>query len=1295
MKSALRCCVAAFAFLVFGTVSIAAPPIAIDDSLIVATGSAVTADFRLNDADPDGAALVVTGTTLPTNGSLVDNGNGTLTYVPNPGFAGSDFFTYDVTDGSTTVSAGVSVSVNAVFDPELARDQILLGVSALVNPVQPGHMVAYGPTAYVISNYPGENLGDPMVAAATLGQGRVIALPDHQWLNMDSYGGDPSMATFYQNGIAWLADSSDLTISVVTYDNPAIANWLTSRGYTNVVNATSGTLSSTLGGADVFVAGWLGSNISASILQTITDYVSGGGGLFLADYGIGYDWWWGQTTENIPGNKLLRPSGLAFTKTGYHGGGAQTIQRAVGQMSFEDVLSLVADWSSASEAEKTQAAALLTKIDSALADTDTLQAQLDATALASAGTLHPTPTTPVSDSFEKAILTWESNYLLSLPVTQTVAHPTALPVGATAPRVSATRTFTVPDGHATIRIPTGLYAAPGEIVTIGLPAGYHTLGLRARISHLRTDLSDSSFYHMPFQQVYFDLSAPNVAIASPYGGLISIEAESGENGINNTTFSFDNVVEAPYYVHGVTTDAEWNGGIRDRETPFGVLVTEKTIHVIESEAHLRALSDPERVMQIWEDMIRNIEEFYSYTTYRPLRIHHDYQPVGGFSTFPQSYDVGRVMLDYSELVNYGHALTHHEYGHIIDPSEMIIRNFSEASPNFGGIYASRFYGPFTYRPKGAKERINRYEASQSADLWATAPHTRHHEKITPFICLADAFGWDKLIDVIAALKLTNPASDQDKLDNWLTLYSNEVGYDLSPFFAQWQLTPSASALAAVSSLPLWNMVETVEERLIVHRNANLTFPSPAGNDFSYDGSLTLVGTTLPAHGTLTLLGQGDYQYVPDPAFTGSDSFEYTVVNGTGNSFTRTVPITVLAVEDSPKLWVGTTTAATGSWTQVSLPHTYSSPVVIAQPMLAPGTPAVVTRVRNVTDVSFEVTLQRPGSMGSVTGVTVHYFVAEEGVYDEATHGLKMEAIKRLSTVTDTSGNLVGEEFLPQWNTTNHYALPAFFGQVMSYNDPNWSTWWSNATSQIIVAGKHVGSDTNTNRADETLGSITLESGTVQFGQNYLRFGDSSSEFSETFGSGGNTLSFAGEPQVTAAIVQATGLSGGENAYWSALTDTNNFAGNEVSMALRNDGGLSVPTDRAGYLIASRISQDCNSNGLPDESDIFLGISQDNDLNGIPDECELLFRRSDANVDGSVDIADPVAILGFLFAGDATSCALALDANDDGGVDVADPIYALAYLFQVGSAPPPPPFLACGTDPTPDGTLTCDRFGLCP
>ncbi|MEM7261744.1 MAG: dockerin type I domain-containing protein [Planctomycetota bacterium] len=94
--------------------------------------------------------------------------------------------------------------------------------------------------------------------------------------------------------------------------------------------------------------------------------------------------------------------------------------------------------------------------------------------------------------------------------------------------------------------------------------------------------------------------------------------------------------------------------------------------------------------------------------------------------------------------------------------------------------------------------------------------------------------------------------------------------------------------------------------------------------------------------------------------------------------------------------------------------------------------------------------------------------------------------------------------------------------------------------------------------------------------------------------------------------------------------------------------------------------------------------------------ESQFIRGDVNIDGDVDIADPVALLQWMFipgGGSPPECADSADANDDGAIDMADVIYSLSAQFVAGAPPIPAPN-TCGIDATPD-LLTCDSFDLCP
>jgi hypothetical protein len=123
-----------------------------------------------------------------------------------------------------------------------------------------------------------------------------------------------------------------------------------------------------------------------------------------------------------------------------------------------------------------------------------------------------------------------------------------------------------------------------------------------------------------------------------------------------------------------------------------------------------------------------------------------------------------------------------------------------------------------------------------------------------------------------------------------------------------------------------------------------------------------------------------------------------------------------------------------------------------------------------------------------------------------------------------------------------------------------------------------------------------------------------------------------------------------------------------------------------------IENDCNLNSILDECE--LNADSDPNADGILDSCQEFFIRGDCNTIGTIDIADAIFLLGYLFSGyEPSSCEDACDVNDDSDIDIGDGIYILTSLF-IGGDMPPPPFPTCGVDPTGD-LLGCESFGVCP
>lgn len=89
------------------------PPVANDDAIGTVQDLAGSVNVLANDSDPDPDELAVTSFTQGAHGA-VTLASGVATYMPEPGFTGSDSFTYTIDDGhGATATATVNVAVTS------------------------------------------------------------------------------------------------------------------------------------------------------------------------------------------------------------------------------------------------------------------------------------------------------------------------------------------------------------------------------------------------------------------------------------------------------------------------------------------------------------------------------------------------------------------------------------------------------------------------------------------------------------------------------------------------------------------------------------------------------------------------------------------------------------------------------------------------------------------------------------------------------------------------------------------------------------------------------------------------------------------------------------------------------------------------------------------------------------------------------------------------------------------------------------------------------------------------------
>ncbi|MGE2832750.1 Ig-like domain-containing protein [Mycobacterium sp. SMC-4] len=96
-------------------------PVAHGDSFVIDEDSVLTGDLLTNDTDIDQDDLTATVVAGPAHGTLILNADGTFTYTPTADYHGTDTFTYQVSDGEATSSVTtVSLTINSVNDAPVA-----------------------------------------------------------------------------------------------------------------------------------------------------------------------------------------------------------------------------------------------------------------------------------------------------------------------------------------------------------------------------------------------------------------------------------------------------------------------------------------------------------------------------------------------------------------------------------------------------------------------------------------------------------------------------------------------------------------------------------------------------------------------------------------------------------------------------------------------------------------------------------------------------------------------------------------------------------------------------------------------------------------------------------------------------------------------------------------------------------------------------------------------------------------------------------------------------------------------
>lgn len=710
---------------------------------------------------------------------------------------------------------GAVLSLAAVApqaDPARDAAELLAGVQAVASPGSPGTLAVFGDAAFVVAaGRVRDGVMAPVIAAARLGSGRIVAFAHTGYFDPGALGAADT-GRFVANAVRWAAGRAAPKVGVLGHGG--LLKHLQGAG----VDAAALPGREWWTGLAGFQAVCLAGNAAGpeAAREALGKYVSGGGGVLWTECG----WGWlqlnpGKTLqEDHPGNRVMAAAGLVWADGIAGPTDGNAIRAAAPPLAHAG---RALDWllkapEKPDPKEAAQAEATLVQAAQAIPPGDRLfLPRLQELRKSNAEV--PTPQKPLKRALPRLVVALEMREAETQPAESVRAHPAAeaFPgaVPAAAPRVKRTVTVDtkVPGWHG-----TGLYAAPGERLTVRIPETAAGRGLHARVGcHTDHLWHHASWSRVPSIVRRWPLAKASTVVANAFGGLLYIEVPSkGEGGA--VEVAVEGAVESPRYVLGRTTAAEWKES-RTKPGPWAELETAKIVLSVPSE-RVRALENPEELMRFWDRVLDACADLSARPRERerPERIVADVQISAGYmhSGYPvmTHLDAAEDMVDL-ERMKKGPWGLFHELGHNHQSGDWTFDGTGEVTVN---LFTRYIQDTVCGLPR-EKWRHTGDPALKSlrAHLGAGAPFEKW--KSDPFLALTmydqvqAEFGWEAFKKVFAEYRALpggeRPRGDAEKRDQWLVRLSRTVGRNLGPFFQAWGVPTSEAARASVASLPGW------------------------------------------------------------------------------------------------------------------------------------------------------------------------------------------------------------------------------------------------------------------------------------------------------------------------------------------------------------------------------------------------------------------------------------------------------------------------------------------------------------
>jgi len=743
------------------------------------------------------------GMTLLLNGSI----EGTPTH-------NTDWIEYTVWGNNSGGSFGHSFWL-VIHDTRADQEWLLRGLEKADWGGWPSRILPIGEWAFPVGL---DDYDSSVIAAAHAGKGRIVGFGHEGWVPYDT--------TFNLRAVEWVCgENADVGLAYgAGYDH--FQDELEREGHTVQLSVTPDDLSGIDCLLDEF---WNGHDDQDN--ANLEDFILSGGGLVMG----GHAWYWSYSNSdpahNYPGNKIAKTTGL-FVSTAYAYNDVNFQNIPAEHLTIRTAVDALEDDRNNGVAMTSDEAASAFKAISdctwiVTLDFDLFWAPLRALVNLTGYTVvpasggHDLGADPVAD----IILRLEDGLMWMLPPDELPAHPSHVEfpgeVPANASRISRSVTvnatqpglpgnFGYSGARSHLRMATGLYAAPGEVVTVIVDQDTADLGVLILIGAHTDGLwnKDRIYRHSRIYR-YFDIDSTSTEVANAFGGPIYVWVPAGSE-FGDIEVRFSGAVAAPMFVLDETTDESWNNSVRHYPAPWTEMVGHDFIMSVPSSG-IRNLDNPTDLMEWWDIALAMEHEVYGYEPWpRVERAVFDVQISAGWmhSGYPFMAHTASVagVMDLEHMSTSGDWGMFHELGHNHQWMPSTLPGTTETSCNFASVYLMEelvgVEGHGAVDPAQRASRMRSYfEDGSNIANWTV------WTALDTYLIIKEEWGWDPITEALTVYYTLPadqvPSGDTEEFNAWVLHLSNSTGYNLAPYHAAWGFPLDQMTFDALDHLPVW------------------------------------------------------------------------------------------------------------------------------------------------------------------------------------------------------------------------------------------------------------------------------------------------------------------------------------------------------------------------------------------------------------------------------------------------------------------------------------------------------------